>query len=178
MGWTCRPRSLGRAGALHLIVDSTGLKFHGPGEWSAEKHGAKKRRSWRKLHIGLDADTDQIVVSELTRNDIDDGSRVGPLLHQIAGPVSHRSPAMTRIREFPRSQPGGQRRGNSLQRPYTDRDRRAGAEPGLAHHRTASGTSQCNDRCWPARPHKPRICGEFGRQSSPAPGPSPPGSRL
>jgi hypothetical protein len=46
-------------------VDSTGLKFHGAGEWLVEKHGTKKRRSWRKLHIGLDADTDEIVASEL-----------------------------------------------------------------------------------------------------------------
>jgi len=42
---------------MHLIVDSTGLKFHGPGEWLVEKHGTRTRRSWRKLHIGLDADT-------------------------------------------------------------------------------------------------------------------------
>jgi hypothetical protein len=65
------------------------LKFHGPGAWLTEKHGAKKRRSWRKLHIGLDADTDQIVASELTRIDIDDSLQVAPLL-QIAGPVASR----------------------------------------------------------------------------------------
>jgi hypothetical protein len=82
------PESLARAGALHLIVDSTGLKFHGSGEWLVEKHGTKTRRSWRKLHIGLDADTDQIVASELTRNDIDDSSQVAPLLQQITGPVA------------------------------------------------------------------------------------------
>jgi hypothetical protein len=84
------PHPPSRAGAngLHLIVDTSGLKFHGPGEWQVEKHGAKTRRSWRKLHIGLDADTGEIVASELTRNDIDDGSQVGPLLDQIAGPVA------------------------------------------------------------------------------------------
>ena len=46
------------------------------------------RRSWRKLHIGLDADTGEIVAAELTMNDVDDGFQVGPLLEQIAGPIA------------------------------------------------------------------------------------------
>jgi hypothetical protein len=41
----------------HLLVDSTGLKLSGAGEWLVEKHGTSRRRSWRKLHIGVDADT-------------------------------------------------------------------------------------------------------------------------
>jgi Transposase DDE domain len=58
-----RPRSESRTDAgrdpepLHLLVDSTGLKLCGPGEWLVEKHGTKARRSWRKLHLGRDADT-------------------------------------------------------------------------------------------------------------------------
>src|SRR3954463_16524184 len=40
---------------MHLLVDSTGLKLYGAGEWRVEKHGAKRRRSWRKLHLGVDA---------------------------------------------------------------------------------------------------------------------------
>lgn len=82
------PQSSPGAGAMHLIVDSTGLKFHGPGEWLVEKHGTRTRRSWRTLHIGLDADTGRIVAAELTRNDVDDGSQVGPLLDQVAGAVA------------------------------------------------------------------------------------------
>ena len=73
---------------VHLLVDSTGLKLCGPGEWLVEKHPAKVRRSWRKLHIGVDADTGEIIAAELTGKDIDDGSQVGPLLEQIAGPVA------------------------------------------------------------------------------------------
>jgi len=73
---------------VHLLVDSTGLKLCGPGEWLAEKHSTRTRRSWRKLHIGVDADTGQIIAAELTSNDVDDGSQVGPLLEQIAGPVA------------------------------------------------------------------------------------------
>ena len=49
-----RPRSDGEP--VHLLVDSTGLKLCGAGEWLLEKHGTKTRRSWRKLHIGMDAE--------------------------------------------------------------------------------------------------------------------------
>jgi hypothetical protein len=77
-----RPRfSTGAESELvHLLVDSTGLKLCGAGEWLVEKHGTKTRRSWRKLHIGMDADTGEIVAAELTTNDVDDASRVGSLL--------------------------------------------------------------------------------------------------
>jgi hypothetical protein len=81
-----RPR-LGVA-PVHLLVDSTGLKLCGAGEWLVERHGTRTRRSWRKLHLGLDADTGEIVAAELTTNDIDDGSQVGPLLDQAASPVA------------------------------------------------------------------------------------------
>lgn len=81
-----RPRS-GRP-PVHLLVDSTGLKLCGPGEWLAEKHGTKRRRSWRKLHLATDADTGRIVASALTDKDADDGSRVGPLLDLIDEPVA------------------------------------------------------------------------------------------
>jgi hypothetical protein len=53
-----------------------------------EKHGTGRRRSWRKLHIGVDAETGQILASELTSSDVDDGSQVGPLLEQIPGPLA------------------------------------------------------------------------------------------
>ena len=83
-----RPPLDSEAKPVHLLMDSTGLKLCGPGEWLIEKHGTRVRRSWRKLHIGVDADTGRIVASELTTNDVDDGSQVGPLLDQIAGPVA------------------------------------------------------------------------------------------
>jgi hypothetical protein len=81
-----RPRS--GTEPAHLLVDSTGLKLCGAGEWLREKHGTRTRRSWRKLHLGRDADTGQIVAATLTTNDVDDGSQVGPLLDQVAGPVA------------------------------------------------------------------------------------------
>ncbi|WP_424140635.1 IS5 family transposase [Roseomonas chloroacetimidivorans] len=73
---------------VHLLVDSTGLRLCGPGEWLVEKHGTRRRRSWRKLHLATDADTGQIVASVLTDRDADDGSQTGPLLERVAGPVA------------------------------------------------------------------------------------------
>ena len=81
-----RPQSNGEP--VHLLVDSTGLKLSGAGEWLVEKHGTSRRRSWRKLHIGVDADTGRIVAAQLTTNDVDDGSQVGPLLDQVVGPIA------------------------------------------------------------------------------------------
>jgi hypothetical protein len=73
---------------LHLLVDSTGLKLCGAGEWLVEKHGTRKRRSWRKLHIGVDASTGKIVAATLTTKDVDDAAAVGPLLEQLEGPLA------------------------------------------------------------------------------------------
>ena len=82
------PRSKAGSGPVHLLVGSTGLRLCGPGEWLMEKHGTKRRRAWRVLHLATDADTGQIVASVLTDKDADDGSQVGPLLERIDGPVA------------------------------------------------------------------------------------------
>src|SRR4051812_13912200 len=81
------PRARAGTGPLHLLVDSTGLKLCGAGEWLAEKHGTSMRRAWRKLHLGVDAGTGRVEAVELTTSDADDGSQVGPLLDQVTGPV-------------------------------------------------------------------------------------------
>jgi len=78
----CQPARIG-TGELHLIVDSTGLKLRGAGEWLFEKHGTTKRRAWRKLHIAIDAGSGEIVASDLTDKDVDDASHVPPLLDQL-----------------------------------------------------------------------------------------------
>ena len=67
------------SGPLHLLVDSTGLKLGGGGEWLVEKHGTSRRRSWRKLHIGVDAVGGEIVAVEVTTRDIDDAAMAGAL---------------------------------------------------------------------------------------------------
>src|SRR3954471_13062847 len=75
-------------GPMHLLVDSTGLKLYGAGEWLGEKHGTKGRRSWRKMHLGVDADTGRIVAATLTDREKEDASQVGPLPDQVAEPVA------------------------------------------------------------------------------------------
>ena len=68
--------------SLHLLVDSTGLKLCDSGEWLVEKHGTKTRRSWRKLHLGVDAGTGEIVAAALTSKEVDDAAQ---WLHPAAG---------------------------------------------------------------------------------------------
>ena len=57
-------------------------------EWLLEKHGTRTRRSWRKLHLGVDADTGQIVAVALTSKAVDDAAQIGPLLDQVTVPLS------------------------------------------------------------------------------------------
>ncbi len=81
------PLTRAHDGPIHLIIDSTGLKILGSGEWNAHKYKAsKKRRDWRKLHIGVD-DDGFIVAAELTTSSGDDASTVPALLDQIEVPI-------------------------------------------------------------------------------------------
>ena len=65
------------------MIDSTGLKFLGEGEWKRKKHQPEYRRQWRKLHIGIDARTLQIRAVQLTTNNVSDSQVLGDLLDQI-----------------------------------------------------------------------------------------------
>jgi len=58
----------------HIVIDSTGLKVYGEGEWKVRKHGYSKRRTWRKLHLSVNAETQEIVAELLTANSVDDAS--------------------------------------------------------------------------------------------------------
>jgi len=82
------PLRRSETGPLHLLVDSTGLKLGGAGEWRVEKHGTSRRRSWRKLHLGVDAESGEILAIELTRKEIDDAARSGALLDQLTDPIT------------------------------------------------------------------------------------------
>ena len=85
------PRPRAGTGPLQLCWSTApACAYAGPASgWLVEKHGAKTRRSWRKLHLGVDAGTGRIEAVELTGHETDDGSRVGPLLDQVeAAPVA------------------------------------------------------------------------------------------
>lgn len=74
-------------GPIVIAIDSTGLKIFGEGEWKVRKHGYSKRRTWRKLHLGVDPQTGFIHCHTLTLNDIDDGSQLEELLDQVQADI-------------------------------------------------------------------------------------------
>ena len=74
----------GPQGALHLLIDSTGIKVEGEREWNARKHGGPKRRIWRKVHLGIDENTLEIRAVEITSSDIGDAPILPDLLGQIS----------------------------------------------------------------------------------------------
>jgi hypothetical protein len=76
-----------RKGSIDVVVDSTGLKVFGEGEWKTRKHGAGKRRTWRKLHLAVNPQTQEIEAEVLTENSGHDADQVDDLLDQIEPPV-------------------------------------------------------------------------------------------
>jgi hypothetical protein len=74
---------------IYIVLDSTGLKVYG--EWKVKKHGADKRRTWRKLHLALDEATNEVHAVELTTNAISDADMVKPLVATITCPIARLS---------------------------------------------------------------------------------------
>ncbi len=72
-------------GPLHLVVDSTGVKVYGEGEWKVRQHGYTRRRTWRKLHLAVDEATHEFVAVAVTTNDFKDSQLLPDLLGQVAG---------------------------------------------------------------------------------------------
>lgn len=68
---------------LHIVVDSTGAKVYGEGEWKVRQHGWSKHRTWKKLHIGIDEFTQDILLGEVTGNNTADCEILEPLLEQL-----------------------------------------------------------------------------------------------
>jgi len=73
----------GSKGPLHLLVDSTGIKVEGEGEWHTRKHGGSKRRVWRKIHLGIDEETLEIRAVEVTSSNVGDAPMLPDLLAQL-----------------------------------------------------------------------------------------------
>ena len=90
-GLTLRPKPKSKSDKpVQLVMDSTGMKIFGESEWLEKKHKTKrKRRSWRKLHLGLDLVSGEIVCSDLTKDEVGDPTALPDLLDQVDGPVSH-----------------------------------------------------------------------------------------
>jgi hypothetical protein len=75
-------------GSIDVVVDSTGLKVFGEGEWKMRKHGKSKRRTWRKLHLAVNPATQEIEAETLTENSCDDASQADPLLNQVSTSIN------------------------------------------------------------------------------------------
>ncbi len=69
--------------SLNIVMDSTGLKIYGEGEWKVRMHGVSKRRTWRKLHVGANPEDGEIQAVLLTENNVSDDQAVEELLEQI-----------------------------------------------------------------------------------------------
>ena len=78
-------------GAVHLVVDSTGCKVFGEGEWKVRQHGYSKRRTWRKMHLGIDAQSGQIKAAMMTTNSVADSEVLPHMLHQVVEPIDQLS---------------------------------------------------------------------------------------
>jgi IS5 family transposase len=74
--------------ALHVVVDSTGVKVFGEGEWKVRQHGYTRRRTWRKVHLGVDEASGEIVAAVVTTNDYHDSQLLADLLAQVEEEVS------------------------------------------------------------------------------------------
>ena len=77
-----------KGGGVHLVVDSSGLKIYGEGEWKVRMHGWCKRRTWRKIHIGIDEATGEVLAVAFTAADVSDGEMLPMLLQQLDSPVT------------------------------------------------------------------------------------------
>lgn len=70
-------------GALNIVVDSTGIKVYGEGEWKVRQHGWSQRRTWLKLHLAVDADTQEICATLVSSADVSDDEAFAPLIDSI-----------------------------------------------------------------------------------------------
>lgn len=81
------PRHIKPGENIHVLVDGTGLKVYGEGEWKTKKHGTSKRRTWRKLHVAICAESQYLLSGVVTTNSVSDSEVLGELLDGIEGPI-------------------------------------------------------------------------------------------
>jgi hypothetical protein len=75
-------------GRLNIVMDSTGMKIYGEGEWKVRMHGKSKRRTWRKLHVAVDPQSGEIQAAVLTENSVSDDEMAETLFQQIEHPIA------------------------------------------------------------------------------------------
>ena len=76
------------SGPRPVVIDATGLRVYGAGEWRVWKHRVRRRRTWRKLHVGVDETTKEVVAVKLTASRVHDSQPLSTLLQQIADPIT------------------------------------------------------------------------------------------
>jgi Transposase DDE domain len=76
-------RRTNKSGKLDLVIDSTGFKVYGEGEWKMRTHGKQKRRTWRKYHVAVDPSTHEVVAMELTESNVHDCETVSDLMKNL-----------------------------------------------------------------------------------------------
>lgn len=86
-GLTFQPPQRQAGDRVHLVIDSTGVKVFGEGEWKVRQHGVTKRRTWKKLHLGVDEATGEILAVSVTDNSAADATALPGLLDQLAEPI-------------------------------------------------------------------------------------------
>ncbi len=88
-------RNPNRGAIAHLVVDDTGLKVYGEGEWTIRKYGKEKRRTWRKLHLAIDAATHEVIAAEVRLESMADSEVLPTLLNPPKNkcqPTEHMTP--------------------------------------------------------------------------------------
>lgn len=80
-------RATAHNGPVDIVIDSTGLKIYGEGEWKVRQHGKSKRRTWKKLHLGVDPLSGEILTHRLTDNSVADSQVFDDILEQVPQPI-------------------------------------------------------------------------------------------
>ena len=75
-------------GGIHVVVDSTGVKVYGEGEWKVRQHGVDKRRTWRKLHVGVNESTGEILAAVASTNNVSDDEAFADILKGIENEIA------------------------------------------------------------------------------------------
>ncbi len=133
---------------LHLVIDGTGLKVFGDGEWKARQHGVSKRRTWRKVHLAVDQQTGYVRAAATTTNSVSDGQVLPSLLEQV-------EQALCQV-----SADGGYDR-RTCYEAIAGRGARAAIPPRRGRGSGSTATARRSD--WPVT----RTCGASGRWAAP-----------